>query len=356
MSLRGYLFGTLLAVGLTSAQSFGTESTDIGSSSNGLIAPRLARLQEEGSSNLEATSDLALSVDDPHNLSEVKDGMLVFIYNVDHRFAKLSMLPGSQDPPNGNGHCDFESGDVAARQLWKLEEDPMRKGSFFLVNWSASQGTKTYRYAFNPNGYPNSSGCVSGTKYDDQLWKFNKQSNGYWKIYNQGWYDGQCRIAVPSDTHGGAYCGPDYYDQYFRLQSAFDSSALWSIVESLDNDSDAPVQYTLKYSEGITDTIEKTIAKSSSVEMSLSIGMEASLYGIGLSMSETLTVQQSFSESYSRTLQKTWSVEKSVDITVPPHTRICIMQLKVNNVDNTNGIEFLFSSSLYRVAQGDDCN
>lgn len=348
MSLRGYLFVTLLAVGLTSAQSFGTESTDIGSNSSGLIAPRLARLQE-GSSPVWASSDVAQSADDSNNLSDVKDGMLVFIYNVAHRFAKLSMLP--------NGKCDFESGDVAARQLWKLEEDPMRKGSFFLVNWSASQGTTTYRYAFNPNGYPSSSGCVSGIpKYDDQLWKFNKQSNGYWKIYNQGWYQGQCRIAVPSDTHGGAYCGPDYYDQYFRLQSAFDHSALWTIAESFDNASDAPVEITLKYSEGITDTITNTIAKSSSVEMSLSIGMEASLYGVGLSMEETLTVQQSFSESYSRALQKTWSVEKSVDITVPPHTRICIMQLKVNNVDNTNGIEFLFSSSLYRVAQGDDCN
>lgn len=338
MSLNGFFVGALLSIGLTTAQN-------LGSSSHEQTASRLAQLGLLGTSTLVDSGDT--------NVSEVRDGMLVFIYNVDFRFTKLGM--------QSEYNCNPSSGDVNVNQLWKLEEDPTRKGEFFIVNWSFSQGGTEWRYTGDVNvhtvkGLPTIGfGCVDGRKDDYQLWRFQKQSDGHWSISNVAWAElTDCQLGCTSDD-ACSVCAKTTH-QTFRLQPAFASSALWFIAESVDNDTDQPMHYIVKYTEGITDTIEQTVAKSSSVEMSLSMGMEGALEGIGLSMEETLTVQESFSESYARTLQKTWSVERSVDIIIPPHTRICLKQLKVNNVDNTNGIGFVFKSALYQLKQNDACN
>jgi len=92
--------------------------------------------------------------------------------------------------------------------------------------------------------------------------------------------------------------------------------------------------------------------------MSLSLGIEGAVEGIGLSASETMTVMESFSESYSKTETKTWSVERKVkNLPIPAHTRICIKQLKVNTNQNLkNRAGFIFSSRYYRVEQDDNCN
>lgn len=353
MSLSVYFIGTLLSVGLATAQNLGTGSSYLGSSSHEQTASRLAQQGLLGSSTNVDSVNL--------NVSEVKDGMLVFIYNVDYRFTRLDM--------QGKDHCDASSGDVSVNQLWKLEEDPTRKGEFFIVNWAFSQDGTSYRYTgiFDMNQHEDDEplffyNCIGGknnAKDDDQLWKFYKQSDGNWQIGNAAsGFELGCFEDPKKEVHCGE-CNP--YVQYpchyeFRLQPAFASSALWFIAESVDNDTDQPIHYTVKYTEGITDTIEQTVAKSSSAEMSVSIGMEAPLEEIGLSMEETVTVQESFTESYARTLEKTWSVERTHDIVIPPHTRICLKQLKVNNVDNTNGIGFVFKSALYKLEQDDACN
>jgi len=328
----------LVALLSTAAAVLGT--SDVGSYSPEPTASRLA--QHEAAGAIE-TADLESSAE-TYNVSEIKDGMLVFIYNIDHRYSKLNCHGGL-----------FDNGDVNTGQLWQLVEDETRKGLFFLVNWASSSGQTTYRLAFN--GPSKSTFCYDGPKYDDQLWKFVKTTDGYWKIYNEGWYNGKCGLAVWEDTQGGVYCGPEWHDWRFRVKPAFDSDALWAIADSWDNRADQAVQYSFTYYEGITQSIEQTIAKSQSVEMSLSLGIEGAVEGIGLSASETMTVMESFSESYSNTETKTWSVERKVTLPVPAHTRICIKQLKVNTNQNLKyRAGFIFSSSYFRVEQDDDCN
>jgi len=325
MSLQVFLVGALCLV--TAAQDIGIDST----------APTASRLLElEGKGEQFSTT----------NLSEVKDGLLVFLFNHDYRYSKLGRQVSS-------GDCNFDAGDVNKNQIWKLKEDATRKGLFFLVNFAASTGSTTYRYAFNPDA--GGSFCFNGDKYDDQLWKFEKMSNGYWMIYNYAHSD--CRLATWSIDYGGAYCG-DAHDskQWFRIVPAFDSKALWQNVDGWDNRSDQPVAHTFKYTEGISSSIKNTIAEQQGSEVSVSFGIEGAVEDIGLSASDTMTVSQSFTESFEKTSDHTWSIERTEQFSVPPGTRMCIKQLVVNCIDNHNGVGFVFSSALHRVEQGDACD
>lgn len=153
------------------------------------------------------------------------------------------------------------------------------------------------------------------------------------------------------------YCGDNESpNEWFRILPAFDTSALWQNVDDWDNRSDQTVEHTFKWTEGFSESITRTLAKEDSAEVALSIGLEAAIEGLGLSVSESLTVSQSFTESYEKTSEHNQTVESSNSFPVPPHTRVCIKQLKINNVDNSNGIGFVFSSALHRIEQGDACN
>jgi len=347
----------LVALFSSVATVFGT-SSDVGSYLPEPTASRLAQLEAAGAidvADLESTAET-------YNVSEIKDGMLVFIYNIQHRYSKLNCNEGSL----------IDNGDVNKGQLWQLVEDETRKGLFFLVNWASSSGDSTNRLAYN--GPSQSTFCYNGPKYDDQLWKFVKGTDGYWKIQNEGWYNGQCGLAVYIDNFfrdscqcpiGRVICPNDIlvgpvpadFDWNFRVKPAFESDAIWTIADSWDNQTDEDVKYTFKYYEGITQSIEQTIALHQSVEISLSLGIEGAIEEIGLSESVTETVMLSFSESYSKAVSKTWSEERKVTLPVPAHTRICIKQLKVNTNENLqNRAGFIFSSRHYRVLKDDDCN
>lgn len=311
-----------------------TAAQDAEIDTTGPTSSRLLQLEESEESDFVSTS----------NVSEVKDGMLVFIINVDFRYSKLGHSPG---------HCNFEDGDLSKGQIWKLVEDQTRKGLFFLVNFGASSSTTTYRYAFNPDA--GGSFCYTGGKHDDQLWKFKKTSDGYWMIYNNAHSD--CRIGMWGAEAGGGYCGDAHGPrEWFRLVLAFDSSALWQNVDDWDNMTDQTVEHTFKYTEGLSNTIKKTIAEEHGTETSLSIGIEGAVEGLGLSASDTTTVSQSFTETYERSTDHTSSIESTQQYPVPPHTRICIKQLKVNTIDVLNAVGFVFSSALHRVQQGDACD
>lgn len=329
----------LIALFSSVATVFGT-SSGVGSYLPEPTASRLAQLEAAGA-DLESTAET-------YNVSEIKDGMLVFIYNIQHRFSKLNCNEGSL----------FDDGDVNKGQLWKLVEDETRRGLFFLVNWDSSSGQTTNRLAYN--GPSKATFCYDGPKYDDQLFKFEKTSDGYWKIWNEGWYNGTCGLAVWGETDGGVSCyNDDLPDRKFRVKPAFDSEALWTIADSWDNRSDEDIQYTFTYYEGINQSIEQTIAHSQRAEISLSLGVEASVEELGLSESVTETVMQSFEESYSKTtgVSKTWAEERKVKRKVPAHTRFCIKQLIVNT--NQNLIDragFTFSSRHFRIEQDDNCN
>jgi len=321
---------------LIAAVALGTSS----SSTPGDSALRLAQLEDAG-----ATEIATFGSSGTYNLDEIKDGDLVFIYNIQHRYSKLSC------GTSGN----FDAGDVNKNQLWRLEEDETRKGLFFLVNWAQSYCDgceKTYRFAFN--GPSMNSFCYNGPKYDDQLWKFVKTTDGYWEIYNAGWYNGECGLAVWKDYEGGAGCGPKYA-RSFRVKPAFESDALWGMADSWENNSDNAFDHTFTFSEGITQSITQTIAHSQSVKWSLSLGIEGAVKGIGLSASQTLTVMDSFTETYQNMESKKWSVERKVTLNIPAHTTICIKQLKVNNVENLNQVGFVFSSAYYKLEQDDNC-
>merc|ERR1712014_56394 len=108
--------------------------------------------------------------------------------------------------------------------------------------------------------------------------------------------------------------------------------------------------------EGITKTIENTISNTESTEVAVSLSIGLSLEEIGLDASMSTTVQQSFTESYSRSMQKQWAEERTINFPVPAHTHVCLKQLKTNNLDNSNGATFVFSSKLTVFASGKDCD
>jgi len=338
MNLRGFLFssfGVVFVSAITSAEG------------EGLPAPTYTEIS-------------ATSQGDIENASEVKNGMLVYIINVDHRWAKLRWNPNW-----GDKDCNFDTGDYKSSQLWKLVEDEQLHGKYFLENFAASVetgGNPTHRYAFNPDVPPNSY-CYDGHMDEDQLWYFTKisagENAGFWLIYNykHSLTDPTCRLAVWEDdgTDGGAWCGPVRRDQAFRLKPAFNSDAMWTLVDDFNNETSGTVPYVFKYTEGISQTIADTVAASEEAELSLAMSVEGAIKALGLTGAAEATVKASFSESYSRTRVKKWGTARTYSFDVPANTHFCLKQLKVTNVDNLNGESFIFSSKLTKLQEGSAC-
>lgn len=96
------------------------------------------------------------------SLDKVKDGQLVYIYNINHQFSKLSMAQEQSEKG-----CNFVTEKPSINQLWHLKEEESRKGAFFIESFVANDhGGKPWRYAYNPDqGFNPKSSSVCKEKY-----------------------------------------------------------------------------------------------------------------------------------------------------------------------------------------------
>lgn len=253
-----------------------------------------------------------------------------FLFNKKYPLNKIK-----QKNAGTNGNVDTVTDathDLA--QMWSIRKDPNTEKGYFIWNNQYAN----HRLTLHKNM---KMGTWSGHVYDDQVWYFEKSSDGYYYIVNKRHPDQ--KLVIRPNRSFNTYDGPAYTDQEWKLVPRFSTTLEREVVFTHCNQKPIgtkPDEKTFKETIGIkkasTTGWSSTTTLADSVSNSLSSTLNAGfeLEGLTAGMSTTATTEEikSVERAMAVSGDITTAVHRTREYTlksfVPPKSTVIVYRVK----------------------------
>lgn len=214
-------------------------------------------------------------------------------------------------------------GELNCNQLWQLKASADFRGYFYIE----SVEHKHFRLSLW-NGRDGRVMLFNGNLFDDQLWSFQQDRDGYYTITNKLYPD--CRLAKwgAGRHEWGACAGASGDGERWRLTPRFAGKLAERGIWRVDNRNGGDFCFReLSYTVGVTVNDRREFRKRRGFKEAIGLSLRAECDGTFLSSADRqrLSMELSNTESCERT--DSWAQQQSLTIAIPPGKVYTIKQL-----------------------------
>ena len=179
-------------------------------------------------------------------------------------------------------------------QLWTLEPHPRKQGCYYIVN----EKYPKFRLA----DYRHKLIVYDGNHYDDQLFKFVPNGDGYYYIKSCRYTHDRIVKWGTEDRKTGIYDGPGQWEQLWRLVPRFKASFFTDVIFHFDNrQGSMPIVREISVTRGIKKTTTSSIKNKSTYKKSIGAAIGGAVKLIDIWMTSTTEFTHELEISFAHT-------------------------------------------------------
>jgi len=245
--------------------------------------------------------------------SLVLDNNQFLIYNKVYHKARLAQW--GTDRSNAG---TYEHG-LYPDQLWTLDPHPTMKDCYYIVNERYSQ----HRIADSNHKFV----VTDGTYYNDQLFKFVPNGDGFYYIYSCHYINDRITKHGRGMNEVSMYSGPNYSDQLWKLVPRFKANLYTNEVFHQDNrQGSEPIAIERTVTTGLRRSTTDTIQRKETFKQSIEASFSGAVKALDIGVTTTTEFSNELETSFSQTDEQNWSRTEKITFTIPAYKNYKVMQ------------------------------